>query len=177
MGSKIGRAYAVFEDFFAGGLLFTGLSMIFVNIVLRYVFGKPQSLLDEFSIYFVVWGVLSGTAVALRNDHHIKVDMLYNLLPLKVRRWVSVFANSVGLGFCVLYTFYGNKLVLSYLASGQRSTDSQFPLWIINLIIPVSGLMLGIRFIEKIYQLLKNGGASWIETNGDPGKKEIHTGI
>lgn len=175
MGSKINRIYSAFEDYFSGLLLFLGLSMIFVNIVLRYFFGKPQSLLDEFSVYFVVWGVLSGAAVALRNNHHIKVDMFYNLMPLKVKRAVSLFAYSVGLGFCLLYTFYGNKLVQSYLISGQRSTDSQFPLWIVNLIIPVSGVMLGIRFCEKFYHILKDGGVKWLEEQSGKGELPKNT--
>ncbi|MCL6634223.1 MAG: TRAP transporter small permease [Peptococcaceae bacterium] len=156
------RAYAAFEDYLAGSLLFLGLTLIMINIVLRYFFGRPQSILDEFSIYFVVWGILLGLGVALRNDHHIKVDMLYNLLPLRVKWLVSIFSNSLGLAFCFLYTFYGFKLVNSYVVSGQRSTDSQFPLWIVNLVIPVSGVMFGVRFLEKIYQITKNGGRDWL---------------
>ncbi|MCL6558960.1 MAG: TRAP transporter small permease subunit [Firmicutes bacterium] len=41
-----------------------------------------------------MWGILLGLSVALRDGHHIKVDMLYNILPVKVKKWVSVFSNS-----------------------------------------------------------------------------------
>jgi len=92
---KIIKAYTAFEDYFAGGMLFTGLTLIFINIILRYFFGSPQSVLDEFSVYFVVWGTLAGTAVALRNDRHIKVDLLFMHLPPVIKRACSVFANSV----------------------------------------------------------------------------------
>ena len=156
------QAYAAFEDYLSGGLLFIGLTLVFINVILRYFFGRPQSWIDEFSVYFVVWGVLMGIAVALRNDHHIKVDMLYNFLPVKTKRYVSIFANLLGLGFCVLYTFYGCQLVQSYLLTGQKSVDTQTPLWMINLIVPISGIMLGIRFVEKLYYLIKDGGSKWI---------------
>lgn len=163
------RAYAAFEDYLSGSLLFIGLTLIMINVVLRYFFGRPRSVLDEFSIYFVVWGILLGLGVALRNDHHIKVDMLYNALPLRAKWVVSIFANSLGLAFCSLYTFYGYKLVNSYIISGQRSVDSQFPLWIVNLAIPISGVMFSIRFIEKLWNILKNGGRDWLAEMGKGG--------
>lgn len=164
--NNINRIYTAFEDYFSGGMLFIGLSLVFLNVILRYFFNNPQSLLDEFSVYFVVWGIMAGLAVALRNDHHIKVDMLYNYLPLHVKRYVSIFANCLGLAFAVFFVIYGIELVQNYIAFGQRSTDSQFPLWIVNLIMPASGVMLGIRFIEKLYNLIKDGGKAWLTKNG-----------
>lgn len=155
------KVYAAFEDYFSGGMLFIGLSLVMTNVILRYFFGRPQSLLDEFSIYFVIWGTLCGISVALRNNHHIKVEMLFNLLPLPVRRWVSVAAHVIGIFFAVFYTYYGYQLVVNYLRSGQASADSQFPLWIVNLVLPVSGAMFIIRYLDKFFFHFKNGGRDW----------------
>ncbi|MDO7787409.1 TRAP transporter small permease [Desulforamulus aquiferis] len=160
---NINKYYTAFEDYFSGGMLFLGLTMVFINVVLRYFFNMPQSLLDEFSVYFVVWGTMAGLAVALRNDHHIKVDMLYNFLPINIKRFVSIFANSLGLAFAIFFIYYGVELVQTYITYGQKSTDSQFPLWIVNLIMPASGVMLGIRFIEKLYYLIPKGGSEWLK--------------
>lgn len=156
--------YDAIEDYFSGLMLFTGLSLIFINVILRYFFGKPQSLLDEFSVYFVVWGILAGIAVALRNNHHIKVDMFYNLLSTNTKRYVSIFSNTVGLSFALFYMYFGYELVMNYIESGQRSTDSQFPLWIVNLIMPISGILFSLRFIDKLHALLKDGGKRWLES-------------
>lgn len=156
--------YEAIEDYFSGLMLFIGLSMIFINVILRYFFGKPQSILDEFSVYFVVWGILAGIAVALRNNHHIKVDMLYNLLSTSTKRTVGIFANLIGLGFAFFYTYFGYQLVINYINSGQRSTDSQFPLWIVNLIMPISGILFSARFIDKLHALIADGGKRWLES-------------
>lgn len=161
--------YSALEDYFSGLLLVIGLTLIFINVVLRYFFGKPMSILDEFSVYFVVWGILAGVAVALRNNHHIKVDILYNTFSIKNKRYVSIISNSVGLAFTMFYTYFGFELVNNYIMSGQRSTDSQFPLWIVNLIMPISGLMLGGRFIEKLYLLIKDGGQKWYKAESEGG--------
>lgn len=168
--NRFRKIYDALEDYLAGTLLFTGLTLIFINVVLRYFFGKPQSKLDEFSVYFIVWGTLAGIAVALRNNHHIKVDVLYNVLSLKAKRYVSIFANSLGLVFALFYTFYGFQLVTNYISSGQRSTDSQFPLWIVNLIMPISGILFSARFVDKLYLIFKGGGREWLKTETEGGQ-------
>jgi C4-dicarboxylate transporter DctQ subunit len=160
------KVYAGFEDYFSGGMLFIGLSLVMTNVVLRYFFGRPQSLLDEFSVYFVIWGTLCGISVALRNNHHIKVDMLFNLLPLPARRRVSVGAHLIGLAFAIFYTYYGYQLVANYLHSGQASSDSRFPLWIVNLVLPVSGIMFILRYLDKLYFHFKNRGRDWESAQG-----------
>jgi len=160
------KAYEAFEDYFCGGMLFLGLSLVMTNVVLRYFFGRPQSILDEFSVYFVVWGTLCGIAVALRNNHHIKVDLLFNLLPMHVRRWVSVTAHLIGITFAFFYTFYGFQLVAKYWQSGQASADSRFPLWIVSLVLPVSGALFIIRYADKLLFHFKNGGRDWEMAQG-----------
>ncbi|MFZ5652300.1 MAG: TRAP transporter small permease [Bacillota bacterium] len=162
--SRFRDIYEAFEDYFSGLMLFIGLSLIFINVILRYFFGKPQSLLDEFSVYFVVWGILAGIAVALRNNHHIKVDIVYGMLSIKTKRVVGVFSNTIGLAFAMFYMYFGYELVQNYIQSGQRSTDSQFPLWIVNLIMPISGILFSIRFIDKLHALLFDGGKRWLES-------------
>lgn len=153
--------YEAIEDYLSGGLIFLGLTLVMVNVVLRYVTGKPESILDEYSVYLIVWGAMIGFAVALRDDHHIKVDMLYRLLPLGVKRIITVFAHLVGLAFAGAITIFGTKLVLTYKLLGQGSADSQTPLWIVSLVLPLSGIMVAIRYLDKIYFVFKNGGRDW----------------
>ncbi|NYE58131.1 TRAP transporter small permease [Carboxydothermus ferrireducens] len=149
------KIYEGLEDYLSGGLLYLGLTLIFVNVILRYVFGKPIALLDEYSVYLIVWGAMIGFATALRDDHHIKVNMLYDRLSPKGKRIVSIFANLVGAFFAILMLIYGIKLVVTYKVLGQGSADSQTPLWIVSLVLPISGFMMVVRFVEKVFLLLK----------------------
>jgi C4-dicarboxylate transporter DctQ subunit len=48
--SRWSRFYEAFEEWTSGILLFTGLTLIMINVTLRYVWGMPESLLDEFSV-------------------------------------------------------------------------------------------------------------------------------
>ncbi|MDX9822449.1 MAG: TRAP transporter small permease [Syntrophales bacterium] len=155
------KFYEGFEEWTSGILLFVGLSLIMINVTMRYLWGMPESLLDEFSVYFVVWGTFTGMSVALRTNHHIKVDMFYDMMPVWLKRYISMFAHGLGVAFCIFYTYFGVLLVADYYQTGQGSTDSMFPLWIVNIIMPVSGVMFGARFVHKLLFLFKDGGKAW----------------
>ena len=45
---RLKRAYAAFEDYLSGSLLFIGLCMIMLNVVLRYFWGRPSLCLMSF---------------------------------------------------------------------------------------------------------------------------------
>lgn len=142
--------YAWMEDMVSGGLLFIGLAMLFYGVIMRYVFNEPIAWVDEISKYFIIWGTYIGMAVALRDNHHIRVDMLYSVVPDKFKKMMNLFADALGILFCGLLLIYGSELVLNKLQSGQESMDVGVPLWIVYSIMPISGFLFGVRFVESL---------------------------
>lgn len=159
---KFWRTYELIEDFVSGGLLFIGVSIIFYGVFMRYVMNSPKSWIDEISQYLIIWGVLIGTSVALRNDHHIKVDMLFDVLPLRVQYYITLFAHLVGTAFSVFIAYYGYTLVAFTHRTGQRSTDVGIPLYIVYTILPIMGVLLTFRFVVKLYETAKHNGRDWM---------------
>ncbi|WNC16125.1 TRAP transporter small permease [Brevibacillus brevis] len=153
--SKWRERYAAFEDCFAGTLIVIGVGLIFYGVVCRYVFNSPKAWIDEISTYFVVWGTLVGMAVALREGHHIQVDILYDRVPPSVKKAFNIFSNALGVLFCFFFIFFGGKLLSLYWDTQQQSTDTGIYLWIVYLVIPLSGLMLGYRFLDNLLSNLR----------------------
>ncbi len=152
------RIFEFLEDFFAGGLLCLGVTIIFYGVIMRYVFNDARSWVDEISQYMIIWGTLIGTSVALRNDHHIKVDMLFNVFPKKVQYFVTLFAHAVGIVFSFFLGFNGYKLVAFTHNTGQLSTDVGVPLYMVYSILPLAGALLTFRFLIKFYEAARNIG-------------------
>ena len=165
---KFWKAFAFIEDITSGGLLFLGVSIIFYGVIMRYVFNDARSWVDEISQYMIIWGTLIGTSVALRNNHHIKVDMLFNVFPNKVKYFVTLFAHTVGVGFGVFLIYYGGGLVKFTHTSGQLSTDVGIPLFQVYSILPLMGFLLTFRFLVKLYETIKERNENWkdIEAEG-----------
>lgn len=149
---KFWQVFEFIEDIVSGGLLSLGVAMIFYGVIMRYVFNDARSWVDEISQYTIIWGTLIGTSVALRNDHHIKVDMLFNVLPKKIQSYVTLFAHTVGIVFSIFLGFYGFELVSFTHNTGQVSTDVGVPLYIVYSILPLTGALLTFRFMIKFYE-------------------------
>ncbi len=77
--------------------------VVFVNVVLRYVFG--QSLLALQDMSWQVFGVvfLIGAAYTLKYDRHVRVDIFYVNYPPKVKLWINLLGSILLLvPFCIL---------------------------------------------------------------------------
>lgn len=151
----LNRWYSRFEELSSGTLTVAGLAVILYGVFMRYVMNAPQAWVDEISKYLVIWGILMGGSLALRNGHHITVDLFYIKLPGSVQKLVNIFANTVGLLFCAFYFSYGLQLVLMRKETMQLSLDVGIPLWIVYMILPISAVMLTIRFAERLVKSIK----------------------
>lgn len=130
-------------------LAFTTL-LIFVQVVLRYVFNNSLSWSEELARYIFIWQIWLGTSISMRNNEHIRMDMLANKLQGKAKFALDIIANILMLGFCVFLVVYGFQLVSSMMSRGNASVALRLPMWIVYASLPVSQLAVGIRLISRI---------------------------
>ncbi|MBO8172230.1 MAG: TRAP transporter small permease [Bacillaceae bacterium] len=153
------RIVEALEDWISGLLIAGGLGLIFLGVIMRYVFNSPLGWIEEISGYIIVWGILIGTVVALRDNRHIRVDILYQFIPDTAKKWVDVFSNVVGLIFSLFLLIYGIKGIFldefSVYKMNLVSIGEGITLWKIYMVMPIVGALLSARFIIRIVRLLK----------------------
>lgn len=152
---KLKKIWCAIEEISAGTLFFAGISLIFYGVIMRYVFNEPKAWVEEVVRYLIIWGTFLGFAIALRHNQHIQVDIFYDKLSKRGKKILDYFATCVSVLFCLIYTYYGFLLVESRYHSGMVSLDVGIPMWIVYLILPLSGLLFLFRFIERLVQLIR----------------------
>lgn len=165
------KAWDLLEDILAGSFLSVGIALIFYGVLMRYVFNEPKAWVEEVANYTIVWGALLGVPIALRNNHHIQVDMLYDKMPPSIKRLMDIFSSVIGVLFCLFFTYYGYLLVEKRYTSGMVSMDVGIPMWIVYLILPISGAMFLLRFIERLIRAVTG---SVEVTTGKDEKNDTH---
>ena len=70
-------------------LLMVGLFVLY-EVVCRYVFQSPTLWVMDFSIYFVMWAVLLGSAYTMRTRGHVLVDVVIKKVSPANRRIVQI---------------------------------------------------------------------------------------
>lgn len=167
---KLKHVVEALEDWIAGLFIVGGLFLILLGVVMRYVFNSPLSFVEEYAGYMVVWGTMIGAVVALRDNHHIRIDMFYRLLPERVKKAVDIFANVVGLIFALFLVVYGVKGIFldefSAYRMGIVSIGEGVQLWKVYMVMPLMGVLMLFRFIVRLVRVSKGLPESDYEHKG-----------
>lgn len=150
----LNKYWSYFEELLAGLFFMAGIALIFYGVIMRYIINDPQAWVEEVARYAIIWGTFLGFGIALRHNQHIQVDILYDRLPKAWQPAMDVLSTIFCIVFCSIYTYYGYILVENRFNSGMVSLDVGIPMWIVYLILPISGLLFLIRFIERLINIL-----------------------
>lgn len=118
----------------------------FVEVVLRYGFGRSLGWYDEFAGYLLVWLTFLGSAVAQRGERHVGVEILG-------RRWMKLLRHFLLMGVQVVLLYYGALLALRFL--GERAISLPVPMGLLYAAIPFSALLFLIVQARQVARLLR----------------------
>ncbi len=108
----------------------------------------------ELPIYCMIWLILLGAAVAVRNGHLITVDVIHLKLSARASKIVTVIA----LGFSIL--FYICILIAGYqwalFGLSETSVSMKLSMFYIYLSLPLSAVMMILNGIAYLLELLFN---------------------
>lgn len=142
-----------FENFLMAVLTVMGLTLVVVEVFLRYFF--PRYLTDwgmEFTIYFSVWSIFLAGGPLVREGRHVRADIILLLLPPSIQRLLEIVALLVGLAFAVALSWYGWQMVASSFGLGERSESSaHFPLYIYYMALPFGTTLMIPPFLYRLY--------------------------
>ncbi len=133
-------------------LFLLAVSIGFVNVVLRYLFQRGMYGAEEVFTFTFVWAIFIGFSTALKEGLHVEVSIVYNLLPKPLQKTCDFLSSLIGLFFCYFFTYYGYEAVVKHYSMGGVTMDARLPMWMISVILPISGVLLGISFLYRIYR-------------------------
>lgn len=83
-----------------GWLYFLAVTISVLEVVLRYGFNRPTSWAHEITLMLVGIGMVWGGAYCMAEDRHIRVTVVRDAMPERVRRVVDVVVGFFTLLFC-----------------------------------------------------------------------------
>ncbi len=146
--------------------------VVFFDILLRELFDSGFIWAKELAAFLMIWIGFVGASLAAKENKHIVVGIPEKLFPKKVLPYVSLFASVIIFAVTILIAYLGFNYVLETKEFGETSLVLNIPLWIVQIIIPVSLVIIAIRFIGIGIQIF-NGKISSIGS----GRKEELTQV
>ena len=146
-----------FEELLAGILVMIMASMVFFQVVMRYLFSMPTSWSDEIAIYAMLWSVYVSVAWAVRVRAHIRVMNFVQLFPKKIAIFLTILSDFIWFLFGIFLTYQSVLLDLSFWENAYRSPaldiDQKWPYMCLIL---GFGLMT-LRLVQIYYRWIKYG--------------------
>lgn len=136
-----------FEEYALVFLSVFTVAIIFLQVVMRYVFGNSLTWSEELARYVFIWMIYLGVSYGVKTKKHLGVDAFSMLFKKKGQLIISMIANVSFLVFAICMAYYGLDIVLRVT---RESAAMQLPLgWVYAA--PFVGFALTtIRLIQNI---------------------------
>tara|TARA_R110002072_G_scaffold140765_9_gene285251 strand:- start:13542 stop:14084 length:543 start_codon:yes stop_codon:yes gene_type:complete len=141
----------------AGIAMILLLFNVFYDVVMRYAFNDVSIGMQELEWHLFSAVFLLGIPYAIRENNHVRVDILYDRWSVKTQAFINLFGSFVFiLPFVVLVTYYSMSFAFDAYEMGEGSGDpGGLPFrWIIKSLIPLSFIMMGLASLGMITSAL-----------------------
>lgn len=144
-----------FEEAIMAILLSLITCVMMAQIIARNFFNS-MTWPEEFSRYCYIWTVFLSLGYTIKKGNMLKVGIVMDLLPQKLRRAIEVLANVIILALCIVFFRYAITYTNIIKNIGQLSPAMHVPMWIMYLSTVLGFGMASIRTAQEIVKNIKN---------------------
>ncbi|MCG9970330.1 TRAP transporter small permease [Christiangramia crocea] len=142
-------------DKFLGAVLVALMTVMVVAVLWqvfsRYVMQSPSSVTEELARYLLIWIGILGAAYAAGQQEHLAINLLEEKLNKKNQKRLRIGIDVLIIFFCVTVLIIGGgNLVYVNYDLGQSSAALEIPLYIVYMVVPLSGFLITIYKVNEI---------------------------
>lgn len=129
--------------------------IVILDVIMTYVFDKPLEWAIEISEYILAFISFIGAGWLMREEGHLRFDMVLEQLPRKARAFMEVFVSIVCLVVSIVISWASFEIMMDLLAKGTVTVSIlQLPRWILIASIPLGFSILALQLIRRSLQYL-----------------------
>jgi len=138
-------------------IVFLMMLSVSIGVAMRFFFNRSPVWLIEICGYGMVFMTFLVAAWVLREEGHVKIDILLDRLNHKHRTVFECVMSFVGAVVCLVIAGLGVIVTLDHLQRGVRtSTDLSIPWAPLLVVIPLGAFALFLQFLAKAWGNLKS---------------------
>ena len=135
----------------------SGLSLVIffgtcIELFMRYFFNRPQIWAVEVTEYAMLYITFLGAAWLLREEGHVRIDLLLSFLSPKSQAFLTSITSILGAIVCSVIAFYGSWSTWVHYQKGLTTFSAMELLkWPFLIVIPFGSFLLLIQFIRSAF--------------------------
>ena len=135
------------------------VALIAANVIMRYVFNASLSWAEELTLWTFVWFIWLAVSYAFHTREHIRITVMRDLLPERVRLYLDILVDVLVLGFLVLLAIECIKLIMQPFVASQSSVVLGLPIPIFYASAPVGAALSAFRVVQHLLRSLKRASS------------------
>lgn len=153
--SRIDRILSVIETIVIAGFTFAALAIGTMQVFLRYAFNFGFHQSEAFFTLFTIIAMLFAGSRAVRDDKHVRVELLAMIVSAPVRRALAIASHGAALLLCAYFAFCGLLYVQFAHMIETVSPDTGIPDWVTYSLVPVVMGLFALRYVVRIIRALR----------------------
>lgn len=153
VSQRVGRildAIMVWLAWFGGLLMIFSLVSVCIDVVLRYFFNRPTGWVLQISEYILLYIPFLAAAYVLKEDGHIRVDILLNVMGKRAGALLNTVTSAIGAGVLFILTYYGTAVTIDlYIRKVPTLKYLKIPEFLVVMVIPAGCFLLGLQFVRR----------------------------
>ncbi|WP_299358543.1 TRAP transporter small permease [uncultured Paracoccus sp.] len=137
-------------------LLAVFVTLLFVQIIARQLFGFSITWIEELSIVLFVWFAYFGASYAARIAAHNRVSFHLNALPRRTARIIEAIGDLFWVAFNVVFIWYAISFISLLKPFVKLQTLGWQMKWV-YAVLPVAFALMTIRILQVNYLKLVRG--------------------
>ncbi|MDR3302601.1 MAG: TRAP transporter small permease [Spirochaetaceae bacterium] len=126
--------------------------LVFMNVVLRYIFGKGFVWSEEIARLCFIYLVYLGAIGAMRDNRHLLIETVLMRVPPLAQKIIYAAVQ-----LCIIWLMYiltAGSFALSAQNLHDKWVATQFPTFLVFAIGIVTGVAIGIIALSNLYRLI-----------------------
>jgi TRAP-type C4-dicarboxylate transport system permease small subunit len=129
--------------------------IVFFQVFFRYALNNPLAWSEELARFTFVWLVFMSSAVVVRDDSHMSMDFVVNLLPERIRVIIDIISKVIISIFMIITM--RQTIIIMKVTFSQASPSLQIPMSLIYFSLFVGFALMLLDYATRIILKLREG--------------------
>ncbi len=142
--------------YLSAALLSVMVLLIFVNIMGRSLIGTSILITDEYSAYLFVGVVMSALAFTLKENAHIKINLLTSHIGKQPARFLTIASTFIALSISLFMIYFSAAMIYQSLTLNIRAdTVSETKLFIPQIFILLGFFLFALQLSARLLKIVR----------------------
>lgn len=125
--------------------------LILANIFSRELFGRSLFFVGEATQFLIFLVTFMGISYAARKGRHLRMSALFDLLPYKARKALSIFIPALTALVLFVLAYISVDYVTTVFDRGRVTPSLEIPAYLLYVFVPIGLTLGGLQYVRNMW--------------------------